>query len=102
MGNDVTLAQNLKKKRGGNIANEKSKIILTEYGPRMTLNLIKVQEGVNDGEVIYHQFIQKTEEEVMQLQKTKNNRLELKKERRELQERNIEAKKEKKRLHKEK
>merc|ERR1711963_343851 len=62
----VELSQNLKK-RGGNVANEKSKVNLSELGPRLTLKLVKIQEGVNDGEIMYHSYVEKTKEEVSQL-----------------------------------
>jgi len=66
----VELAQEVKK-RGGNVANEVSKIRLTELGPRMTLKLIKIQEGINDGEVLYHSFQSRTPDEVMKLKQEK-------------------------------
>ncbi len=37
---------------------------LTEIGPRMTMRLVKIEEGVGEGEVLYHQFIKKTGEEL--------------------------------------
>ena len=37
---------------------------LTELGPRLTLQLVKVEEGICDGEVMFHEFIHKTEEEL--------------------------------------
>ena len=36
---------------------------LTEIGPRMTLKLFKIEEGICDGPVLYHKYIHKTEEE---------------------------------------
>ena len=36
---------------------------MIELGPRIRMELIKIEEGLVDGEVLYHQFIQKTEEE---------------------------------------
>lgn len=35
----------------------------------MTWRLMKIEEGINDGEVLYHSYIQKTLEEVNQLRK---------------------------------
>nr|CAG4647003.1 EOG090X0508 [Megafenestra aurita] len=57
----VTLPQNL----AGRGAKEgaKSALRMIELGPRMRLELIKIEEGLIEGEVLYHQFIQKTEEE---------------------------------------
>lgn len=57
----VTLPQNLSA-RGAN-AGAKSAIRLIELGPRMRLQLVKIEEGLVDGEVLFHQYIQKTEEE---------------------------------------
>ena len=33
---------------------------LTELGPRLTLEIFKVEQGVNEGDVLYHKFVQKT------------------------------------------
>lgn len=32
---------------------------LSEIGPRMTMELFKVEQGVNEGDVLYHKFVQK-------------------------------------------
>lgn len=40
-----------------------SSVRLIEQGPRMTLQLIKIEEGFLCGEVLYHRNITKTEEE---------------------------------------
>ena len=47
---------------GGNIRNNQSAIKLAELGPRMTLQLVKVMQGLFKGEVMYHAFVSKTEE----------------------------------------
>lgn len=57
----VTLPQDLSTR--GAKAGAKSAIRLIELGPRMRLELVKIEEGLVDGEVLYHKFIQKTEEE---------------------------------------
>nr|CAG4647855.1 EOG090X0508 [Moina brachiata] len=57
----VTLPQDLSAR--GAKAGVKSAIRLIELGPRMRLELVKIEEGLVDGEVLYHKFIQKTEEE---------------------------------------
>ena len=36
----------------------------------MELQLIKIEDGVAEGEVLYHQFIHKTDEEIAALKKT--------------------------------
>ncbi|CAH8573925.1 unnamed protein product [Heterobilharzia americana] len=35
---------------------KKATLRLTEIGPRLTLNLIKIEEGVNTGTVLYHRW----------------------------------------------
>ena len=39
-----------------NKASHKSAIRLKEMGPRMTLKLMKIQEGVDDGQVLYNRY----------------------------------------------
>jgi len=57
----VTLAQDVK--GAGNKAAGRSAVKLTEIGPRMTLQLVKVEKGLGGGEVLYHAFQQRTVEE---------------------------------------
>uniref|UniRef100_A0A673C7Q1 Peter pan homolog n=1 Tax=Sphaeramia orbicularis TaxID=375764 RepID=A0A673C7Q1_9TELE len=38
----------------GNMASQQSAVRLTEIGPRMTLQLTKIQEGMGEGNVLYH------------------------------------------------
>ncbi len=40
-----------------------SAVKLVELGPRIKLELIKIEEGIQDGEVLYHKYQTKTEEE---------------------------------------
>jgi ribosome biogenesis protein SSF1/2 len=37
---------------------------LTELGPRLKLELIKIEEGICEGQVMYHSLITKTEAEL--------------------------------------
>lgn len=39
---------------------------LTELGPRLRLELVKIEEGVCEGQVMYHAFVTKTEAELAQ------------------------------------
>jgi len=87
----VELSQNLKK-RGGNVANEKSKVNLSELGPRLTLKLVKIQEGVNDGEIMYHSYVEKTKEEVSQLATLKAEKEIEKRKRKAIQAENVKRK----------
>ena len=48
---------------------QKSALKLTEIGPRLTLELFKVEKDVCEGDILYHKFVQKSAEEA---KKTKN------------------------------
>ncbi|EDO34519.1 predicted protein, partial [Nematostella vectensis] len=50
----VTLPQSVPGR--GNIKSQKSAIRLTELGPRLTLQLVKIEEGLCSGEVLYHEY----------------------------------------------
>lgn len=52
--------------KGNNVA-QRSSIKLTELGPRMTLELFKVENGLGEGEVLYHKYVHKTESEAAAL-----------------------------------
>ncbi|KAK2575632.1 hypothetical protein KPH14_011895 [Odynerus spinipes] len=96
----VTLAQKLSSR--GNHENTTSAIRLSELGPRITLQLMKVESGLLDGEVLFHEFIHKTEEEKMQIQKKREEKKKLKENRKKVQEENKKKKEMKKEEHKEK
>jgi len=83
-----------------NKASHKSAIRLKEMGPRMTLQLIKIQEGVDDGQVLYNRFHSKTEKEANEQQKQKEGQRQLKRKRIETQEANVERKKQAKKMKK--
>ncbi|KAM4531386.1 uncharacterized protein PAE49_023597 [Odontesthes bonariensis] len=78
----------------GNMASQQSAVRLTEIGPRMTLQLIKIQEGMGEGNVLYHSMISKTEEEIQEILNKKEAQMKEKEERRKKQEQNIVQKKE--------
>ncbi|XP_059846890.1 suppressor of SWI4 1 homolog [Hypanus sabinus] len=86
----------------GNIKAQQSAIRLTEIGPRLTLELVKIEEGMCGGEVMYHSFVEKSEEEIQQLLEQKEKRQKLKEERKKKQEENIRRKKKERELHKKK
>nr|XP_028568422.1 suppressor of SWI4 1 homolog isoform X1 [Podarcis muralis] len=86
----------------GNMKAQQSAVRLTEIGPRMTLQLIKVEEGLSQGNVLYHSFIYKTEEELQVALARKEARLQLKAERRRKQEADVERKQEQKQAHRKK
>ncbi|CAB4252129.1 similar to Saccharomyces cerevisiae YHR066W SSF1 Constituent of 66S pre- ribosomal particles, required for ribosomal large subunit maturation [Maudiozyma barnettii] len=77
-----------------NLGNPKKKAIrLTEVGPRLTLKLVKLEEGICSGKVLYHEYVHKTDTEIKKLEKRHLAKLRLKEERRKEQEANIARKK---------
>lgn len=65
--------------------NNKSAVRLQEIGPRMTLQLMKIEEGLLTGEVLYHDHIVKTEEEKEALRKMVEKKKKLKEQRKKQQ-----------------
>lgn len=92
----VVLPQTLKRK--GNLEDNKSAVRLFEIGPRLTMQLMKIEEGLLTGEVLYHDHIVKTEEEKETLRKMIEKKRKLKEYRKTVQEenrkRNLRAKEE--------
>uniref|UniRef100_A0A665UW71 Peter pan homolog n=1 Tax=Echeneis naucrates TaxID=173247 RepID=A0A665UW71_ECHNA len=84
----------------GNMASQQSAVRLTEIGPRMTLQLTKIQEGIGEGNIIYHSLISKTEEEIQEILNRKEAQLKEKECRRKKQAENVAQKKEKREQHK--
>lgn len=69
------------------------KVILFEIGPRITMELYKIEDGILEGEVLYNKYVQKSEEEIEENRRRIKDREDLKLERRLEQERNVERKK---------
>ncbi|XP_062122836.1 LOW QUALITY PROTEIN: protein Peter pan [Drosophila sulfurigaster albostrigata] len=96
----VVLAQTLKSK--GNLEDHKSSVKLHEIGPRLTMQLIKIEEGLLTGEVLYHDNVIKSEEEKEVLRKLIEKKRKLKEQRKKQQTenraRNLKLKKEQKEL----
>lgn len=86
----VELAQNYTGR--GNRGQSKSALKLVELGPRLSMQLIKVEQGLGEGNVMFHAFVQKTPEEAKEIQERKEKEAKLKQHRREEQERNVERK----------
>ncbi|XP_011493967.1 PREDICTED: protein Peter pan [Ceratosolen solmsi marchali] len=82
----VTLPQKLSSR--GNHEKSTSAIRLYELGPRLTLQLIKVEDGLLGGEVLFHELINKTEEEKILIQKKREQNKKLKEKRRKIQDEN--------------
>ncbi|KAG8523181.1 Suppressor of SWI4 1 [Galemys pyrenaicus] len=86
----------------GNMRAQQSAVRLTEIGPRMTLQLIKIQEGVGEGNVLFHGFVHKTEEELRAILAAKEEKLRLKAQRQDQQAQNVQRKREQREAHKKK
>lgn len=81
---------------------QKSSIRLSEIGPRLTLKLMKIEEGLLDGATLYNNNVVKTDEEKLQLENKLRMKQRLKIKRKKEQEKNVLAKKMKKEEHKKK
>ncbi|EPZ37041.1 Brix domain-containing protein [Rozella allomycis CSF55] len=58
----VQLAQNYVGRN--NSKSEKRGVYLTEIGPRISMELVKIQTGFCGGEVLFHKYVQKSAEEI--------------------------------------
>ncbi|XP_055325773.1 protein Peter pan-like [Sitodiplosis mosellana] len=96
--NEVVLPQTLSSR--GNLENNKSAIRLHEIGPRLTIELIKIQNDLFTGEVLYHNSIVKTEEEIAELKKVREEKKRLKERRKKIQNENVAKKEQQKGEHK--
>jgi len=72
---------------------EKRAIRLVELGPRMKLRLVKVEEGMSEGRVMWNEFVTKSKVEEKELDQKWNEKRKLKEERRQKQKENVEKKK---------
>ncbi|GAA6003887.1 Brix domain-containing protein [Rhodotorula paludigena] len=79
--------------RGKSVRGEKRAVRLVELGPRMELGLVKIEEGVGEGEVLFHEMVHKTNREAAELARVHAQRRKLAAERRAQQEANVAAKK---------
>ncbi|KAH9320526.1 hypothetical protein KI387_015165, partial [Taxus chinensis] len=76
----------------GNRASSQSSVKLHEIGPRMTLQLVKVEEGLCSGGIIFHEFVKKTPDEIKMLRDNIEQREALRKQRKAEQEANVQRK----------
>jgi ribosome biogenesis protein SSF1/2 len=67
----------------------KKAIKLTEIGPRLRLNLTKIEEGVSSGKVLYHHDIKKSKKQIAQLEAKHAERQKVKEQRKQEQADNI-------------
>ena len=51
-------------KGGKGPAGQQSRVKLSEIGPRLTLELFRVEAGLCSGDVLYHRYVTKSAEEV--------------------------------------
>ncbi|EAS32503.1 ribosome biogenesis protein Ssf2 [Coccidioides immitis RS] len=72
---------------------EKRAVKLVELGPRMRLKLMKVEEGLCGGRVMWHALVNKTQAEADKLEETWEQRRKEKELRRQIQKENVEKKK---------
>ncbi|KAK4048956.1 rRNA-binding ribosome biosynthesis protein [Microbotryomycetes sp. JL201] len=78
--------------RGKSVRGEKRAVRLLELGPRMELGLFKIEEGVGEGEVLFHEMVHKSQREAAELARAHAARRKLAAERRAQQEANVAAK----------
>jgi len=86
----VQLAQSYAGK--GNHKQQRSALKLVETGPRLSLELVKVENGLDGGDVMYHAYIQKSAQEAKELKEQKEVEKALKQKRKEEQFQNVERK----------
>lgn len=71
---------------------EKRAVKLVELGPRMKLRMTKVEEGICGGKIMWHEYLNKSKEEVKEMEKVWEKRRQLKAERKKVQKENVERK----------
>ncbi|KAK7005004.1 suppressor of SWI4 1 [Biomphalaria glabrata] len=95
--NMVTVLQNVKDR--GVTKNAVNAIRLKEIGPRLTLQLVKIEEGFEAGNILFHSLITKTPEELEALKLMRKSKEKEKLARKQKQEANIKKKLEAKEEH---
>ncbi|XP_016009029.1 suppressor of SWI4 1 homolog isoform X1 [Rousettus aegyptiacus] len=76
-----------------------SSLLFLQIGPRMTLQLIKIQEGVGEGNMLFHSFVHKTDEELQAILAAKEEKMKLKAQRQDQQAQNVQRKQEQREAH---
>lgn len=76
----------------GNIKNTKKAIKLREIGPRMEWGLIKIEQGLGGGDILYHELIKKSKSEDQKIKQKLKEKEKLKAQRRKEQEENVKKK----------
>ena len=85
-------SKNEKVSRPENSSIEKKAVKLVEIGPRMKLRMTKVEEGVCNGKIMWHEYINKSKEEIKAMEQVWETRRRVKEERRRVQKENVERK----------
>ncbi|CAK7240946.1 MAG: rRNA-binding ribosome biosynthesis protein [Sporothrix thermara] len=75
---------------------EKRAVKLVELGPRMKLRLVKVEEGMCQGQVMWHEHVHKSKQEIKELKERWEQRKRDKEARKRQQKENVERKKKEK------
>ncbi|KAJ2682899.1 rRNA-binding ribosome biosynthesis protein [Coemansia spiralis] len=89
--NSVTLPQDYVGR--GNTKNEQRAIRLLELGPRMELRLMKIEGGLCEGDILYHNYLHKTKSQLEKEARMRQIKLTRQARRRQEQEQNVERKK---------
>ncbi|KAK7111937.1 suppressor of SWI4 1 homolog [Littorina saxatilis] len=92
--NQVVLPQEVRGR--GNVKATQSAIRLKEVGPRLKMQLVKIEEGLGEGAVLHHEFVTKTPEEQQNLKAMLEKKRQLKEKRKREQLQNIRKKQDKK------
>lgn len=71
---------------------QKRAVKLVELGPRITLRMTKVEEGVCGGKVMWHEYLHKSEAEIKDMERVWGARKREKEERKRVQKENVERK----------
>merc|ERR1719173_15474 len=96
----VTLPQGVAGR--GAVGGQQSSVRLVELGPRMRLQLVKIEEGLLEGEVLHHSFLEKTEEEKKEIKERMAKRKKEKEQRKRQQDLNVRKKEKEKEVNKNK
>jgi ribosome biogenesis protein SSF1/2 len=76
----------------GNSKSQTSALKLVELGPRLSVELLKVEKGLGGGDILYHAHVKKNPQEAAALKARKENERSMKDQRRTQQDANVERK----------
>ncbi len=71
---------------------ERRAVKMVELGPRMKLRLVKVEEGLCSGKIMWHEYVHKTREEIRELEQKWDQKRKEKEARRKEQKENVDRK----------